>query len=404
MKNVLYLEDSLLDSTLVENLLHAKLPEVNVKVVSTSKDFKTALESEKFFAVLCDSVLADSDTISSVKLAKRIQPAVPVIVVSGHTDEHRASGALEDGAFDYVSKTELWRLTFILSRLSAGRPLSTNVSRSSEAVVNPFVTAQFSSNDLLIKTIQQLSVSRSINEVAEVVRVVARELVGADGATFVLLEDDKCFYADEDAISPLWKGSRVPIENCISGWVMKNNTQVAIPDIYKDNRISHDAYRATFVRSLVMTPVRKDAPVAAIGTYWAAGHEASNEELEHLQVLADSTALALENANLLSELERRVAERTEQLRAVNSEFASFAEAVTHDLRSPLASMATLLGLASEKNGDNKKELRVVITELHRLLDVVNDLLRLSKLSCQATMNGCTPPNTVADTTGGGDPA
>lgn len=401
MKNVLYLEDSLLDSTLVESLLHANLPEVNVKVVSTSNDFKTALESEKFFAVLCDSVATGSDTISSVKLAKEIQPAVPVIVVSGHTDEHRASRALEDGAFDYVSKTELWRLTFILSRLSAGRPLSTNVSRSNEAVVNPFVTAQFSSNDLLIKTIQHLAMSRSINEVAEVVCVAARELVGADGATFVLLEGDNCFYAYEDAISPLWKGSSIPLENCISGWVMKNKTQVAIPDIYKDDRILHDAYRPTFVQSLIITPVQKDAPVAAIGTYWAAGRKSSNEELEHLQVLADSTALALENTSLLSELERCVADRTEQLRAINSELASFAEAVSHDLRSPLASMATLLELASEKNGDNKTELRVVITELRRLVDVVNDLLRLSKLSRHAIVDGCTPPNTVADTGSGG---
>ncbi len=44
-----------------------------------------------------------------------------------------------------------------------------------------------------------------------VVRHAARELTGADGATFVLRDADKCFYADEDAIAPLWKGQRFPM-------------------------------------------------------------------------------------------------------------------------------------------------------------------------------------------------
>ena len=378
MKKVLYLEDSLLDSTLVESVLRAKLPEVQLKIVSHIEHFKAALESEKFFAVLCDNTTVNGNSLTSVKLAKKAQPAVPVIVVSGSGDVQRAAGALDEGAFDYVNKSELWRLTFILSRLSAGRPLSAN-SAPPPPVLNAFDNTQFTSSDLLIRTIQKLSMARSINEVAEVVRSAARELVGADGASFVLLENDKCYYADEDAISPLWKGGRFPASRCISGWVMKNRKQVAIADIYKDDRIPHDVYRPTFVKSLVMTPVRREAPVAAIGTYWAHEHEATASELEQLQVLADSTSLAIENANLLNELERRVFDRTAQLRVMNSELASFADAVSHDLRSPLQGMATLLELSLE-NADNKKEVQVAINELNRLVGVVNDLLRLSKLT------------------------
>lgn len=378
MKKVLYLEDSLLDSALVEKALRAKLPEVQLKIVSHIDHFKSALESEKFFAVLCDNTSVNGDALTSVKMAKRAQPAVPVIVVSGSADEQRVAGALNEGAFDYVNKSELWRLTFILSRLSAGRPLSAN-GTPPPSIVSAFENSPYSTNDLLIRTIQHLSMARSITEVADVVRLAARELVGADGATFVLMENDHCYYVDEDAISPLWKGGRFPASHCISGWVMKNSKQVSIPDIYKDDRIPHDAYRPTFVKSLVMTPVRREAPVAAIGTYWATERNATDEELEQLQVLADSTSLAIENANLLNELERRVFDRTAQLRVMNTELASFADAVSHDLRSPLQGMATLLELSLE-SPDNKKEVQVAITELNRLVGVVNDLLRLSKLT------------------------
>jgi hypothetical protein len=55
----------------------------------------------------------------------------------------------------------------------------------------------------LVAAIQQLSLARSIGEIHEVVRTAARRLTGADGATFILREEYDCYYADENAISPL---------------------------------------------------------------------------------------------------------------------------------------------------------------------------------------------------------
>ncbi|MDA0172167.1 hypothetical protein OJ998_23900 [Solirubrobacter taibaiensis] len=43
------------------------------------------------------------------------------------------------------------------------------------------------------------SPARSLPEIQTIVRIGARRLTGADGATFVLRDGDKCFYADEDA-------------------------------------------------------------------------------------------------------------------------------------------------------------------------------------------------------------
>ncbi len=91
----------------------------------------------------------------------------------------------------------------------------------------------------------------------------------ADGVTFVLRDGDMCHYVEEDAIGPLWKGQRFPLNTCISGWAMLNSKTVVLRDIYADDRIPHDAYRKTFVKSLVMVPVRTMAPVAALGAYCA---------------------------------------------------------------------------------------------------------------------------------------
>jgi diguanylate cyclase (GGDEF)-like protein len=123
----------------------------------------------------------------------------------------------------------------------------------------------------------------------------------------VLRDGDKCFYVDEDAIAPLWKGQRFPLEACVSGWSMLHRTHVVIEDIYADERIPHDAYRPTFVKSLVMVPIRTLDPLGAIGMYWADHHRATGREIAAARALADSTAIALEHTLVLADLARTVA-------------------------------------------------------------------------------------------------
>jgi signal transduction histidine kinase/CheY-like chemotaxis protein len=168
----------------------------------------------------------------------------------------------------------------------------------------------------LVEVVQHLSMARDLATVMDIVKHAARTLTGADGATFVLRDGDKCFYADEDAISPLWKGQRFPMDICISGWAMLNRQPAVIEDIYADPRIPADAYRPTFVKSLAMVPIRTLDPVGAIGNYWAEQHQPSPEQLKVLQALADTTAVALENIQVYAELEKRVRERTLELETI----------------------------------------------------------------------------------------
>ncbi|QDP98112.1 GAF domain-containing protein [Microlunatus elymi] len=138
----------------------------------------------------------------------------------------------------------------------------------------------------------------SVFEVAAEVRHLARRSCRADGATFVLRDGDFCFYVDEDAIAPLWKGQRFPIESCISGWAMLHAEPAVIADIFTDERIPQEAYRPTFVRSLLMMPVGLPTPLAAIGCYWSTNHQATIDEIAALEALAVRTAEALDRVGV----------------------------------------------------------------------------------------------------------
>jgi diguanylate cyclase (GGDEF)-like protein len=194
----------------------------------------------------------------------------------------------------------------------------------------------------LVRAVQDLSLAQSVTEVHTVVRTAARRLTGADGATFVLREGEECFYVDEDAIAPLWKGMRFPLEACISGWSMLHRSHTVIEDIYADARIPADAYRPTFVKSLVMMPIRTLDPIGAIGLYWATHHRASEQEIGLARALADSTAVALESVQRAERLElaNRLAE-TDSLTGLANR-RGWERALQHELRPRTGAVRVLL--------------------------------------------------------------
>jgi len=236
----------------------------------------------------------------------------------------------------------------------------------------------------LVEVVQELSQARDLDGIMAIVRHAARQLTGADGATFVLRDGDQCHYAGEEAIAPLWKGRRFPMNVCVSGWAMLNRQPAVIEDIYADPRIPAEAYRPTFVKSLVMVPIRTADPVGAIGNYWATRRRPRPEEVKLLQALADSTSVAMENVQLYAGLERKVADRTSQLQTLNQELEAFSYSVSHDLRAPLRHIDAYTQILQQEaagtlSAASQRHLSIINEAARKMSTLIDDLLEFSRM-------------------------
>jgi len=369
---ILHLEDDAFDAALVHREV-ARFEASPVWVHVASADaFFAAIESGRFDAILSDNRVDGIDGIRALEVAKARCPEVPFIFVSGNADPRWAEHCLEAGATDYVPKDQLWRLPSALKRLNDAREAQRLATLTRARAT-------------LVDVVKDLSLARSVDAIVDIVRRAARQLTQADGATFILRDGDLCHYVDEDVISPLWKGGRFPMTACISGWAMLHGQPAVIRDITVDDRIPLDAYRPTFVKSLVMVPIRAEAPIGAIGNYWAREHEATPDEVQLIQALADATSLAFENVALIDSLEQRVRQRTLELEVANRELEAFSYSVSHDLRAPLRAVQGYSDLlATDVTPPLEGQARCFVENIQasaqRMSQLIDDMLALSKVT------------------------
>ena len=242
----------------------------------------------------------------------------------------------------------------------------------------------------LIEVIQLLSKAQDIETITAIIRHEARYLTGADGASFILKDADQCYYVDEEAISPLWKGQRFPMERCVSGWVMHHGQTAIIEDIYKDSRVPTEAYKPTFVKSLVIVPIRSQNPIGAIGTYWATHHSPSNEEVAVLESLANTTCVAIENIDMISKLKKQarlLEDRQKKIDEQQKSLKVFTHALAHDLREPVRIVHFFIQMITEENLSKDvvalyyQHVKKASKRLGKMIDSIFDYTQIDGSSC-----------------------
>lgn len=107
-RHVLHIEDNPPDVELVRGFLEDSVEETyEVEHHPTLKAALSSIASEKFDVVLLHISRRDGDPTSVINRVRTLSGNVPILVLTGNSDEHLAIEAITAGAQDYLFKSEI---------------------------------------------------------------------------------------------------------------------------------------------------------------------------------------------------------------------------------------------------------------------------------------------------------
>ena len=299
------------DVVVVRELMTDILEDEGYTVV-TAPNGKRALEmvreSADIVVVFTDIMMPEMDGIELIHEARKIAPDLVPIVMTGYATLETARAAVKEGAYDYVLK-----------------PF--NLSEIKLAVTNALERRRLMTENALLNEISELlNISESIasildeDELLKFVLSAALSRVGAErGSILKLNKDGKSLRVVESVGIPSdMQNMEVSMEGTISGWVAGNMQPLLVENI-KDN-----PHVATFgfeldTPSFVSVPIERRScsldktMVSQTGlpnvlavmnvTDKRGGGVFSESDLKLLNIIANHTAAAMENARLLKDIE-----------------------------------------------------------------------------------------------------
>jgi PAS domain S-box-containing protein len=156
-------------------------------------------------------------------------------------------------------------------------------------------------------------------------------------------------------------------------------TEAALATFDEDCR---GVLRAIEVKSYLCVPLQRNAKSIGAIALFSSGRQFDTSDLNVAIALAERAAIAVENARLFDEL--GVARKEADTRRAEAELANrtkdeFLAVLGHELRNPLAPIATALDLMKLRSGD-LPERAIVERQLKHLTRLVDDLLDVSRIT------------------------
>jgi signal transduction histidine kinase len=263
------------------------------------------------------------------------------------------------------------------------------------------LTARQERLEALLDVNRQLSRIQSVETLLNTLAEGCGRLIDADSVGFRMIEGDQM------VLMGSWGDSgRVTVRRsfhigeALSGTIAATGEPLNVKDSMDDLRPEHrETLERIRCRAWLGVPIKLgDRVVGVLGNRTQRAEGFSDGDMRIAAAFASQAAIALENARLYADTEQRreTAERlAAELEARNAELASFAYALSHDLKSPLVSLQGMSGLLEADFGRELGEqgahyLRRIRTTVDRMERLVGDVLTLAR-----SARGDHVPDTVA---------
>lgn len=235
----------------------------------------------------------------------------------------------------------------------------------------------------IVKVSQILNSTLSLEPLLRIIIQAATELTNTEACSIMLLDKatGELRFASatnmEEGDNQALKDMTVPLENSIGGWIVKKNKPLLIREAQKDPRWHSgvDARVSFETHSILGVPLTIRNEVIGVMEVLNKKGEAgfTQDDIQIASTLAAHTAIAIENARLLDELQEAY-RNLASLDQLKSDFVSIA---SHELRTPLA---VILGYASflrdDVSGTASEQLEIVLQSAMKLRLLIDDMVNL----------------------------
>lgn len=167
----------------------------------------------------------------------------------------------------------------------------------------------------------------------------------------------------------------------LAGWVAEHNSSLIVNDTDKDGRHFEGVNEATHlgIRSIITVPLHcRGSITGVLQIVDDRPNRFSEEDLEILEPLAVSAALALDNARLFSEAQKELLERKileQDLQQSNNEKDKLFSIIAHDLRNPFNAIMNFADIMIAENSPfSEKQIRTLCGQFHKTTRNVVTLL------------------------------
>ena len=255
---------------------------------------------------------------------------------------------------------------------------------------------------------QRVSSSLSVKQVTEEALQAVADAVNPDLVMLFLRQGQLLTLQGFGPINTTYHCEETPVHvvgECLCGLAIKGEKPIFSIDIHNDSRCTWTECKKAGLRSFAALPLRiGDNVIGVLGVACATTRD-FEQQAPFLQTLSNELAIGLQNALFYEELQRyadkleqRVAKRTVQLEEKTKELEQansrlkradqlksvFLASMSHELRTPLNSIIGFTGillmeLAGKLNTEQKKQLNLVKNSANHLLNMINDILDISKI-------------------------
>jgi signal transduction histidine kinase/DNA-binding response OmpR family regulator len=235
---------------------------------------------------------------------------------------------------------------------------------------------------------QAVSSSLDPDHVLAMIIMHAVPLSGTDGGSIFEYDDaEEAFvvrtaYGTSAELVDALRRTHIGLHETLVGRAAKEGRPIQVPDLRNEHLDPHlQPLHDAGWRSLVAVPMlHENRIVGALVVRRRRPGDFSEETCELLQTFASQSALAIHNARLFRELERK----SDEVEVASRHKSEFLASMSHELRTPLNAVIGFSEVLLERmfgdlNDRQEEYLRDILSSGRHLLELLNEILDLSKV-------------------------